>query len=50
MEADARRGVVIERLYSGSRFMKSLILCAGPGWSLMWLGHVSSSSMGVRKW
>ncbi len=44
MVAEGRRGVERQLLYSGSQFMESLTDAAV---SSIWLGHVSSSSMGV---
>ena len=49
MGAEGRRGVERQLLYGGSQFMESLMVCADPAVSSIWLGHVSSSSMGVAK-
>lgn len=39
MGAEGRRGVERQRLYSGSQFMESLMLCADPAVSSIWLGQ-----------
>ena len=47
MVAEGSLGIERQLLYSGSQFMESWMLCADAAVSSIWLGHVSSSSMGV---